>query len=90
LNEDDKAFYSGRYVFGQGSQDVFVVHTDRRGNLPIKREGHFSRVMHRVEKHAFSPDGADAVRLRFDVQDGRPVSLTVHDPHPIAKALRID
>ena len=88
ISDDDKQRYVGRYVFGPGRDDALDVLTNGQGNLAIKRGERFGRVLHRVEDHGFAPGGAAAVRVRFVVQDGRAVSLTLHDPHPLVTALR--
>ena len=88
VSDEDKTRYVGRYTFGAGDDEAFEVVTNRRGMLAIKRGERFGRTLHRVEKHAFAPGGAPAVRVRFDIKDGRAVSLTVHDPAPLVKAMR--
>ncbi len=82
--------YIGRYSFGKSSADVFEVLTNRRGSLAIKRGARFGRTLNRVEEHGFAPGGASAVRVRFEVKNGRAVALTIHDPTPLVKALRTE
>jgi hypothetical protein len=89
-NDEEKQRYLGRYVFGPGDDDALDVLTNRQGNLAIKRGDRFSRVLHRVEDHGFAPGGAAAVRVRFTLEEGRAVFLTIHDPHPLVTALRQD
>ena len=88
VSDDEKKLYVGRYTFGTGGDEAFEVLTNRRGMLAIKRGDRFARTLHRVENHGFAPGGAPAVRVRFDIKDGRAVSLTVHDPAPLVKAAR--
>ena len=88
LTDEHKQLYMGRYVFGSGPDDAFEVLTNRRGLLAIKRGDRFSRVLNRVEEHAFAPSGAPEVRVRFQIDKGRAVSLTVHDPLPLIHATR--
>lgn len=90
LSEEQKQQYLGRYSFGAGDNDAFDVIKNRRGVLAIKRGARFARTLNRVEEHAFAPAGASAVRIRFEIKDGRAVSLTVHDPEPLVKARRSD
>jgi len=88
ISDEEKQRYIGRYVFGPGENDAFDVLTNRGGNLAIKHGEGFGRVLNRVEDHGFAPGGAAAVRIRFTVEDGQAVSLTIHDPHPLVTALR--
>lgn len=90
ITSAQKEIYIGRYSFGKGDGDVFEVLTNRRGTLAIKRGERFGRTLHRVEEHGFAPGGASAVRVRFEVKDGRAVALTIHDPTPVVKALRTE
>lgn len=89
VSEEEKAVYLGRYEFGAGPKDAFDVLTNSGGMLAIKRGDRFARVLNRVEKHAFAPGGAPAVRVRFDVEGDRAVALTIHDPIPLVRALRV-
>ena len=88
ITSDQKKIYIGRYSFGKGDDDMFEVLTNRRGTLAIKRGERFGRRLHRVEEHGFAPGGASAVRIRFEIKDGRAAALTIHDPTPLVKALR--
>lgn len=90
LSDEQKRVYVGRYAFGEGANDVLEVVTNRGGMLAIKRGARFARTLHRVERHGFAPVGAAEVRVRFGVESGRAVSLTVHDPTPLVTARRVD
>ncbi len=89
-SDEQKQRYLGRYVFGTGDDDAFEVITNSRGFLAIRRGDRFGRTLLRVEDHGFAPGGAAAVRVRFNVQGDRVVSLTVHDPVPLLTATRIN
>ncbi len=90
LSDEAKQPYLGRYVFGPGDDDAFEVLTNRKGNLVIRRGERFGRVLNRVEDQAFAPGGAPAVRVRFNLREDEVVSLTVHDPHPLITARRLN
>ena len=88
VSDQQQALYVGRYTFGKGKDDAFEVLVNRRGMLAIQRGERFSRVLNRVEDHGFAPAGATAVRVRFEMKDGRATALTVHDPIPLVRATR--
>lgn len=90
VSDQQQAIYVGRYTFGKGKDDAFEVLVNRRGMLAIQRGERFSRVLNRVEDHGFAPAGATAVRVRFEMKDGRATALTVHDPVPLVRATRTD
>jgi hypothetical protein len=79
---DLEARYSGRYRFATDPSSDIAVDIGvavRSGFLLVGAgEQPNSRVV-RVEEHAFHPTGAPAVRLRFEVADGRARALTVVD-----------
>ena len=85
----DEKIYLGRYSFGEGSEDVLEVTLRSRGQLAIERGDTFYGALNCVEEHGFAPSGAPAVRVRFNIKNGRAASLTVHDPAPLVTATRI-
>lgn len=88
LTEEQKAVYVGKYMFGKGAGDGFEVTVNRQGNLSLQRLTKNTVNLFRVEEHGFHPGGAPAVKVRFTVQSGKAVSLTVHDPMPVVSAVR--
>jgi hypothetical protein len=83
VTEAEKAIYVGKYEM------QLEVLANSQGALSIRRGEGFGRVLNRVEEHGFAPGGAPNVRVRFNVQAGRAVSLSVHEPRPIAVAKRV-
>ncbi|MCH8978214.1 MAG: hypothetical protein IH945_03095 [Armatimonadetes bacterium] len=90
ITDEEKAMYVGKYGFGPGEEDALIVGLNSGGSLSIRRRESFGRVLNRVEEHAFAPGGAPDVRIRFVVEDGKAVSVSVHDPHPLVTAQRVD
>lgn len=89
ITEDEKTVFEGRYAFGEGEANVITIDKNRQGMLWLRRNEPFGRILHRVEPNGFAPTGAPAVRIRFEVMDGKAVSLTVHDPRPVVTAKRV-
>ncbi len=82
--------YLGEYVFGDGKNDYFELFLNSRGSLSIKRgDAPFGRVLNRVEDHGFAPGGAPSVRVRFRLQRGSVMGLSIHDPEPIVGARKL-
>lgn len=77
-DDDIDALYGGRYAFDHTPPFEIVVGVRNgfllvgAGESPISRMG-------RHEEHVFHPSGAPAVRLEFDVRDGRARALTIVD-----------
>jgi hypothetical protein len=88
ISDEQKKLYVGRYTFGDGPEDVLEVAVHRKGMLTIQRGQRAPRVLNRVEEHGFAPSGAEAVRVRFRIENGAAVAVVVHDPEPLVTAVR--
>jgi hypothetical protein len=73
-----EARYAGRYRFDTEPPTEIGVGV-RNGFLLVGAGEQPNSRVRRVEEHAFHPTGAPAVRLRFDVVDGRARSMTIED-----------
>jgi hypothetical protein len=92
LTEEQQAAYLGSYLLGTDPEDethLLKVAVSRSGLLSLGRAPGFPRNLIHLGDHQFHPIGAEAVRVRFEVRDGRAVQVTVLDPGPIAVARRI-
>lgn len=89
LRPGERERYLGTYRFGPDERDVveILVHQGR-DMLAMDPAAQGARVLNRVERHGFAPNGAPAVRVRFEVIGGEVRSLTIHDPVPLLRALR--
>jgi hypothetical protein len=88
LTAAEKLALSGVYIFGPGANDRFEVTEDKRGFPSILRPGGTTRALIHVGSMQFHPIGADAVRIKFELVDGRATALTVHDPELVVTAKR--
>jgi hypothetical protein len=84
LSPADRSSIEGRYAFGDGVRDVFVVDSDKNG-LGITRLGASRRVLTHLGKLEFHPVGAPGVRIRF-VRSDTGVALHVFYPDLIVRA----
>src|SRR6185503_10842622 len=88
LDENERTKYAGSYAFGDGSDEVLVVTSDKTG-LSITRPGlPFARPLIAIGVHEFTPAGAEAVRLRFGMRGDQAGEVAVLDPAPIVTATR--
>lgn len=88
ISPAERQTYMGKYTFGVGGEDFLVVGEHRLGMLTISRGSQSARNLIRAEEHSFAPVGAPEVRVRFRMEGGRAVGLTIHDPEPILTAVR--
>lgn len=84
---DQRALVSGRYWFGKGPRDVFVI-DDVRDILGITRLGASRRnLLHRGDL-VFSPVGAETLRIKLTRAGDRVDGLTIADPDVVLTATR--
>lgn len=79
---EQRAGLVGRYVFGTGPRDAFVV-DNARDMVSLMRVGAGSVVLTHLGGLMFAPRGAGAVRVRFT-----PTELTISDPDVLVVAKR--
>lgn len=85
----DKPRYLGRYKFGPGDGDAWIVELGRAGDLRIKRGPAGNQlVLHRVEEHGFATPGNREMRIRFRVEGEQAVAVGVFDPDLVLEAKR--
>lgn len=92
LADEDKELFLGNYKFGDARTEVFNVgpySLDPSNFIRITRTGLPGRLLHKVGVNTFSPTGAPSVKIIFEIKDGLAVSLTIYEPDPIVKAIKI-
>jgi hypothetical protein len=79
LDPADRNAVVGKYVFGSGPRDHFVIDV-RNDALGTERPGASRRGLAHTRGLVFFPAGASAVKIAFAREDGRVTQLTVADP----------
>jgi len=88
LTEAERAAILGDYAFGSGATERLKVAKNTRGILTIARTGGSERNLFHQGGLIFNPAGGEAVRIRFDVTDGRARGLTIEDGPVVTRAQR--
>lgn len=88
LSEDQAAGYVGTYKFGPGPADIFEVKFNK-GQLGIIRPGGSTRMLFLTNDHEFFPAGAPDVKIRFQMEGGKPKGLAVVEKEPVVTASKI-
>jgi hypothetical protein len=88
IGEADLAAIAGEYAFGTGATERLTVAKNARGIVTIQRPGYSERNMAHQGALAFIPVGAEAVRIRFELVDGKARSLAVEDGPLVVRATR--
>ncbi len=89
MTEAEIAALTGRYRFGPGPRDVFVVEPPKGKlvQLGIARVDGTARNLFHIGGRRFHPAGAEAVRLQFSPETPA-ATLTLSDPDPVVAARR--
>ncbi len=93
LSETEQAIYLGDYLFGTDPKDetqLLKVAISRQGLVSLGVAPGFPRNLIYLGDHQFHPVGSPAVRVRFDVREGRAVGVTVVDHEPLVSGRRIE
>lgn len=86
LSVAERASLEGRYVYGDGPRDAFIVDVVRNA-IGLARAGSTRRLLTHRGNLSFHPFGAPAVRIRFEQMGGR-MALSVFDPVLVVRAIR--
>jgi hypothetical protein len=87
LSAADRASLVGRYTFGAGPRDAFVV-DDQNEQVGFARVGTGRRVLRHLGAFVFTAGGAEAIRIRFTRDGARVTGFTISDPGVVLEATR--
>ena len=89
VSETEKEKYLGDYKYGDGMSDGFSVKLNMKKSLSLAKIGKFGGALLKTGENQFIYNGAPSVRISFTVEDGRVLSLTVHEPGFEVQAMKI-
>jgi hypothetical protein len=92
LTDEEQAVYLGSYLFGTDATDethILKVDVSRQGLVSLGVAPGFPRNLIYLGNHQFHPVGAPAVRVRFEVREGRAERVTVVDHEVLVTARRV-
>lgn len=89
LSDEEKAVLSGTYGFGAGPSEHLKV-SGAKGQFTIFRPEGAARNLFHLGGYAFFPAGAEQVRIQFQMERGKALSLTVDDFDLRVTAKRLD
>jgi hypothetical protein len=88
LTDSEIESLAGTYVYGEEPTERIIV-DGAKGQLGFMRMTGSKRSLAQRGPGEFSPAGAPGVRIKFVVETGRAVRLTVHDPDLVLTAQRV-
>lgn len=89
LDESEKTKYLGDYKYGEGKQDGFSIKLNMRKMISLGKLGNTGGALFRIGENEFTYQGAPSVTVKFLVQDGRVLSLTINEPGMVLTATKI-
>lgn len=89
IDDDALLVYLGRYRFGPGPTDLFVVAPSRMGGIALERLEGTPRRLTFLGEHDFHPAGARSARVRFTLTSGRAEALEIWNPGRVVTARRV-
>lgn len=87
LSAEQLRVYVGSYVLRDGPREAFDI-IERKGHIAFRHGDDAPRNLMNQGNHEFHPVGAPAVRIRFDVTEGRARGLEILDGTAIYGATR--
>ena len=81
--------YLGDYRYGEGKDDGFTIKLNMRKLLALGKLGKSGGTLWRIGENEFTYQGAPSVKVKFQVQSDRVISLTVHEPGLILTATKV-
>lgn len=80
LEDAEKEKYLGDYIYNNETQEGFSVKLNMRKMLSLGKKGKNGGSLYLVEKNTFTYNGAPSVRITFNMENDKVVSLTLTEP----------
>jgi hypothetical protein len=89
MTEKDNEKYMGDYLYGEGERDGFSIKLDMRKRITLGKLGNFGGGLYQTSSNVFIYNGISSVKITFEEVDGKILSLTVHEPDLVLKAMKV-
>jgi hypothetical protein len=89
LDEAEIQKYVADYKYGEGEFDGFSVKVNSQKKLLFGKLGKFGGSLLKIDDHTFTYNGVPSVKISFQFENQRVVSLTVKEPELILMAKKI-
>ena len=87
--DTDKQLLLGKYKFGENDDELFEIKLHRLGWPMLERKGKSSNRMHLIGINEFATAGSPFIKIKFNIEEGKAVSLIVTDGDLIVTANKI-
>jgi len=89
MEEKEMSKYLGDYKYGEGKDDGFTIKLNMRKMLSLGKLGKSGGTLWRIGENEFAYQGAPSVNVKFIVQNGNVISLTLTEPALVLTAKKI-
>lgn len=89
MTDAEKEKYLGDYRYGEGEKDGFSVKLNMRKALSLGKLGKFGGGLDQKAPNVFYYNGITSVEITFEVVADKVISLTVHEPDLVLKAIKV-
>ncbi|MEZ4982849.1 MAG: hypothetical protein R2769_14920 [Saprospiraceae bacterium] len=90
MEEEEKSKYLGDYMYGKGEKDGFTIQLNMRKLISLGKLGQFGGALYRLGENSFTYNGAPSVKISFEEEDGKILSLTIEEPDLVLKAVKVN
>lgn len=89
VSEEEKAQYLGDYMYGDAEDEGFSIQLNMRKMLSLGAVGEFGGALYKTGENEFTYNGAPSVKVSFQFEEERVVSLTIREPEHTMVARKI-
>lgn len=89
MEENEKEKFLGDYKYGEGKEDGFTIKLNMRRMIALGRLGKSGGALLRIGEDLFTYQGAPSVTIRFLIEAGRVISLTLREPGLVLTAMKV-
>lgn len=89
MGPQEKEKYLGDYKYGEGDHEGFSIRLNMRDLLSLGKIGKFGGSLLRQSNGEFEYNGITSVKISFQIEAGKVISLTVTEPDLVLKALKV-
>lgn len=89
IEEAEQARFIGDYKYGEGKDDGFTIRLNMRKMLSLGKLGKSGGALFRIGENEFTYQGAPSVTVKFLVENGKVISLSINEPDLVITATKI-
>lgn len=90
ISDSEKEAYLGDYMYGEGEKDGFSIRLNMSDLLSLGVIGSFGGALYKVSENLFVYNKAPSVKISFQKENEKVVSMTINEPNLTIIAKRIE